>query len=72
MSAIHQNIPYAGDATRFPANGEKLQIQLSGEGDEWFEAIALDRPRKMWCKTTLNGAPFIADESNIVAWRPIG
>lgn len=69
MTEIHQNIPYAGDDTPFPENGTRLQIQLHSEGDEWFEAIALDRPRKLWCQITLNGEPFIADESNIVAWR---
>lgn len=54
----------------FPKAGELLQIQLSGEGvEDWFDAVALDRPRKMWCQIVLNGQPFIADETNIVKWR---
>lgn len=57
--------------TLFPAPGEKLQIQLHGEGEEWFDAVALDRPRKLWCRITLDGKPFIADETNIVAWRVV-
>lgn len=46
--------------------GERVEVRLHGD-DTWHVGTVLDRPRKMWVKLD-SGA--IADEGNIVEWRP--
>lgn len=43
-------------------------VKLHGD-DLWYSAVALDRPRKLWCSLEIDGRPFIADENSIEIWE---
>ena len=49
--------------------GQRVEVRLHGD-DRWFKGIVLEKPRKMWVQLEDYGWPMIADETNIVEWRP--
>lgn len=54
--------------------GQRVVVKLHGDETEYFGTV-LNRPRKMWvlldaCEISPNGE-FVADEANIVEWRPV-
>ncbi len=52
----------------FPQKNTAIEVRLHGD-DTWYNAVALDRPRKMWAKLLNYGKDFIADEGSIAEWR---
>lgn len=49
--------------------GQRVEVRLHGD-DQWYHGIVLEKPRKMWVQLEDYGQPMIADENNIVEWRP--
>ena len=49
-------------------DGQRVRVKLHGD-DEWFTGTVI-KARKMWVELEDYGSKFIADESNIIEWRP--